>query len=218
MAVGSFFETINFGSAEILSKPVSQVAGVPPHPDSCASRGRVWFASGAHPLMELFVASKAGTTARLSSSGACFPCTVEIVFESSVALSYQPVLSPRYVWANTQGFFLSLPAVQSFDPTKTKTCNLSSRSLPCCAAAPAKAAEPSPEAQAALAALPPTERLLADVQAAFEAAEVPMSDYTSLDAAGLACLLPPSVVARSARLFLEEKTAQWACRQVVYCC
>lgn len=85
-----------------------------------------------------------------------------------------------------------------------------------CAEAPAKA-EPSPEAQAALAALPPTERLLADVQAAFEAADVPMSEYANLDAGGLACLLPPSVVARSARLFLEEKIAQWACRQVVRC-
>lgn len=86
---------------------------------------------------------------------------------------------------------------------------------PCFAEAPAKA-EPSQDIQAAaLAALPPTERLLADVQAAFEAAEVPMSDYTSLDAAGLAWLLPPPVVARSARLFLEEKMAQWSCRRVL---
>lgn len=76
-------------------------------------------------------------------------------------------------------------------------------------------AELSPEAIAALDALPPTERLLADIQAAFEAADVPMSDYTNLDSGGLARLLSPSIVARSARLLLEEKRTQWACRRVV---
>lgn len=76
-------------------------------------------------------------------------------------------------------------------------------------------AEVSPEAIAALDALPPTERLLADIQAAFEAADVPMSDFNTLDAGALARLLSPSIVARSARLLLKEKRSQWACRRVV---
>lgn len=42
-----------------------------------------------------------------------------------------------------------------------------------------------------------------------------MSDYTNLDAEGLARLLSPSLIGRSARLLLEEKITQWACRQVV---
>lgn len=114
--------------------------------------------------------------------------------------AFRPLVTWRYTRVGSQLSRVS-PAAQCLTPSCT----------PCFAAAPAKA-EPSPEAQAALATLPPTERLLADVQAAFEAADVPMSDYTNLDAAGLACLLPPSVVARSTRLFLEEKIAQWACR------
>lgn len=120
--------------------------------------------------------------------------------------------------AKVRAFSLSRPPLlkptilSTFDPKPLAA--LASIYASLCAAAPAKA-ELSPEAQAALAALPPTERLLADVQAAFEAADVPMSDYTSLDAGGLAGLLPPSVVARSARLFLEENTTRWACRQVV---
>lgn len=76
-------------------------------------------------------------------------------------------------------------------------------------------AEPSPEAQAALEALPPKERLLADVQAAFEAADMPMSEYTALDVGGLARVLSPSIIARAARLVLEEKRLQWTCRRVV---
>ncbi|CAM9471679.1 unnamed protein product [Ectocarpus sp. 13 AM-2016] len=76
-------------------------------------------------------------------------------------------------------------------------------------------AEPSPEAQAALEALPPKERLLADVQAAFDAADMLMSDYTALDAGGLARVLSPSIIARAARLVLEEKRLQWTCRRVV---
>ncbi|CAM9594694.1 unnamed protein product [Hapterophycus canaliculatus] len=74
-------------------------------------------------------------------------------------------------------------------------------------------AEASQEAQAAaLAALPPPDRLLAEIHAAFEAADVPISEYTNLDARGLSRLLPPSIVARSARLLLENTRLQWACR------
>ncbi|CBJ32377.1 conserved unknown protein [Ectocarpus siliculosus] len=78
-------------------------------------------------------------------------------------------------------------------------------------------AEPSPEAQAALEALPPKERLLADVQAAFEAADMPMSEYTALDAGGLARVLSPSIIARAARLVLEEKRLQWTCSGYILC-
>lgn len=75
-----------------------------------------------------------------------------------------------------------------------------------------KAAELSAEAQAARDALSPTERLLHDMQAAFEAADVPFSEYPTLDARGLSRLLPSSIVARSARLLLETTWRRWAPR------
>lgn len=74
--------------------------------------------------------------------------------------------------------------------------------------------ELSPEAQAALDALSPPERLLHDIQAAFEAADKPMSEYTSLDAEGLARLLSPSLVARAAGLLLRDTRRQWGRRRV----
>lgn len=87
------------------------------------------------------------------------------------------------------------------------------KNLPNCLAGAVKG-ELAPEAQAALAALPPAERLLVDIQAAFEAANVALSEYTNLGPKELAGLLSPSLVARSARLLLEEKKDQWARRRV----
>eukprot|EP00904_Undaria_pinnatifida_P014095 jgi/Undpi1/9816/HiC_scaffold_27.g12270.m1 len=74
--------------------------------------------------------------------------------------------------------------------------------------------ELSAESQAALDALSPPERLLHDVQAAFEAADKPISEYTSLDAEGLARVLSPSIVARATRLLLGDTRGQWGRRRV----
>lgn len=64
-----------------------------------------------------------------------------------------------------------------------------------------------------MAALSPPERLLHDMQAAFDTADVPMSEYTNLDARGLGRLLPPLLVARLTRVLLEETRSQWTRRQ-----
>lgn len=82
----------------------------------------------------------------------------------------------------------------------------------CLCVAGAAKGEPTPESEAALATLPPAERLLHDIGVAFEAADVPMSDYTTLDAEGLARLLPASLIARSARLMLEGARIRWGRR------
>lgn len=68
--------------------------------------------------------------------------------------------------------------------------------------------------QAALADLPPAERLMHDMQAAFEAAEVPMTEYTTFDARELSRILPPPLVARAARRLLEETRERWLRRYV----
>lgn len=51
-----------------------------------------------------------------------------------------------------------------------------------------------------------------DMQAAFEAAEVPMAEYTAFDASGLSRILPPRLVARAARRLLEETRERWSRR------
>lgn len=55
-----------------------------------------------------------------------------------------------------------------------------------------------------------------NMRAAFEVAEVPMSEYTSFDARGLSGILPPTLVAEAARLVLEEATGRWLRRQVAH--
>lgn len=72
-----------------------------------------------------------------------------------------------------------------------------------------KKGEPSTEAQAKLDTLSPKERLLRDIQTAFEAADVPISEYTTFDARGLSQLLPPVLVARAARCLLEDMRQRW---------
>lgn len=72
--------------------------------------------------------------------------------------------------------------------------------------------EQSAEALAALAELSSTERLMHNIQVAFEAADIPLTEYTTLDASGLGRILSPSIVATAARLLLEETRGQWSQR------
>lgn len=68
------------------------------------------------------------------------------------------------------------------------------------------------EALAALESLTPLERLFHDIQTAFEDNNIPMVEYSTLDAGKLARLLPIPLVAKSTRLFLEKTKPRWSRR------
>lgn len=68
------------------------------------------------------------------------------------------------------------------------------------------------EALAALEGLTPLERLFHDIQTAFKDSNIPMVEYSTLDAGKLARVLPAPLVVKSARLFLERTKARWSRR------
>lgn len=64
------------------------------------------------------------------------------------------------------------------------------------------------------ASLSPANRLLHDIASAVESADVPMSEYATLDARELGRIIPPALLAKAARSLLVQTQHRWKTRLV----